>query len=156
VVGQLGPNLVAGEVLPPLEAEGIVMRPSWRKPRYALVPVVLAFLVTGPFGCVSEQENNTLERVRNAPPITDRESLGTRLRLPSDRLAVIITGEEGKDRLIEFLSAGETDELGYTCTSAGCVCVGDDDCNLMFTQVCSATSTNGVCSGEPPICVCHP
>lgn len=96
-----------------------------------------------------------LMRVRETASITERQELQARLRISRERANAITTGARGKQRVLDFLapSGGDT---AYICTSGGCACFGDFDCNLMFTQVCADPSTDGSCSGEPPVCVCHP
>jgi hypothetical protein len=96
-----------------------------------------------------------LKRVRETAALTERQKLRTRLRISPERAKVITTGARGRQKVLDFLAPGVGD-TGYICTSAGCACFGDVDCNLMFTQVCSDPSTDGSCSGEPPVCTCHP
>lgn len=47
----------------------------------------------------------------------------------------------------------------FTCVGGIlCICVGDDDCNDMFSTICSDTSTGGSCTeadGET-VCACTP
>lgn len=100
-------------------------------------------------------EGGALEAVRQAVPITDVRALRTRLAIPAERAGAIVIGEPARDRLIRFLSS-TADETGYECKAEGCSCFGDADCNRMFSQVCSDPATNGVCTGEPPVCTCHP
>ena len=42
--------------------------------------------------------------------------------------------------------------MGYTCTTVGCQCSGDDDCNRMFSDgVCGTVAE---CNDDTGICSC--
>jgi hypothetical protein len=106
-------------------------------------------------GCATTYTGDALDRARKSQPIEDREELQTTLGVSAERLAAIVTGPDGRDQVIDDL-ASEPEATQFICVSFGCACFGDADCNLMFTTVCADPGTNGSCSGEPPVCVCHP
>lgn len=132
---------------------------TWGSIGYKLRPkllfsfLVCLLLITG---CIKPTKTDeALKRVRERAPIGNHQELQSRLRLPAERLGVITIGETGKTKVSLFLldNSGGT---GYECKAAGCACFGDEDCNRMFTQVCADPATDGSCSGEPPVCTCHP
>lgn len=102
-------------------------------------------------GCTTTTD---LQRALQSEPIKDRKELQSHLNLPESRLEAIVVGEAGKTKLIEQLETA-SGQLSYVCMPSGCVCHGDDDCNRMFTDVCRDPSTNGNCSGDPPVCFCR-
>lgn len=108
-------------------------------------------------GCATNA-GRALKQVRKADPLTDREGLQARLGVSTDRLATIVTGPEGKSDTIDVISASV--DTRFVCVPGGnlCFCVGDADCNLMFTADCADPATGGTCVGEFPneICTCHP
>jgi hypothetical protein len=95
-----------------------------------------------------------LEVARSAPEVREINVLMNKLKLPRARAEAIIVGAAGKENVIKDLAAVRLGDSEFNCTSHGCSCHGIDDCNLMFTTVCSAPSTNGSCTGE--VCVCTP
>jgi hypothetical protein len=94
-----------------------------------------------------------IEYARKSKPVKNKEVLQSRLRIPARRAQTIFVGSRGKERVNRFL-ANDSGETGYKCTSHGCSCHGDGDCNLMFTQVCADPATNGACTGN--VCTCTP
>lgn len=54
-------------------------------------------------------------------------------------------------------SKGDTAKAAYTCNAKECTCVGDDNCNKMFSGgACTGgvLSTNCDTSGKNPVCTC--
>lgn len=53
---------------------------------------------------------------------------------------------------------GRSGGLEFTCNSIVCVCTGDDDCNQMFSTICSSPSTGGTCTeiNGVTVCACTP
>lgn len=55
--------------------------------------------------------------------------------------------------------AANTGKQEFNCTDNTCICVGDDDCNLMITSnVCKMDGpiVDGVCTDTyPPVCECN-
>lgn len=85
--------------------------------------------------------------------VKNKEDLQKRLNIPKKRVEEIIIGTKGVSNINKFI-ANSAGEVGYTCTSHGCSCHGDDDCNLMFTQVCADPNINASCTGD--VCACTP
>jgi hypothetical protein len=98
--------------------------------------------------------------VGESNPVEDSARLSERLNISDGRAQFIIVGERGREnvrayiQLIDDFTLPEPGRFEYNCTTHGCSCHGDDDCNLMFTQVCADPSTNGSCTGE--VCTCTP
>ena len=66
---------------------------------------------------------------------TEREELAKRLKLSPDRFDVIKIGDVG---VVAFSPDKD-------CSDGFCTCTGDEDCNDMFSGVCSDPSTDGIC-----------
>lgn len=87
----------------------------------------------------------------NAAPITDRASLARKLGLPAERFKVIRTGEQGAGSIVLAFDQGSNCKMGH------CTCVGDRECNEMFSGICRSPATGGSCegSGDATICTCE-
>lgn len=94
-----------------------------------------------------------IEYASDSNPIKNKKALQSRLGISKERAQAIIVGKKGKKRVNKFL-ANDVGRAEFKCTSHGCSCHGDDDCNLMFTTVCSDTASNGSCTGD--VCTCTP
>ena len=121
----------------------------FRKTLSSLFLMSMLVCSVGALGCATTD----LKRVRESEPVGSHQELQSRLSLPEGRVEAIVVGEEGKARLTEFF-AGNAGQTGYECSVNACWCSGDADCNRMFTDVCRSPTTNGSCTGEPPICSC--
>ena len=92
-----------------------------------------------------------------AQPLTDRSELASRLSLPADRIASFERAPSGPGGLS---TAGEEPAVmarnDFWCGPRGCICIGDSDCNDMFSTVCRNPSTGGECrvSGRVVVCTC--
>ncbi len=93
---------------------------------------------------------------RKSEPVKSKKVLQSRFGISAKRAQTIFVGKKGKAKVGKRLGliAGDSGVSEYTCTPHGCSCHGDDDCNLMFTQVCADPDTNGSCTGD--VCVCTP
>lgn len=89
---------------------------------------------------------------KSSTPVRDIAELESRLKLPKQRLKSIgITGPLG-----EIGSAAS--RMGYWCSGDSCICIGDSDCNDLFSGVCRNPSTGGSCrvTGRVVVCTCNP
>lgn len=120
-----------------------------------LSTLIIVSLGIGIMGCVSNKSDSKLQHARESAPIDNHQVLGAVLKIPNNKLSSIIVGDKAKANVTDFLS-GNSGGSAYECKAAGCSCFGDEDCNRMFTQVCSDPATNGSCTGEPPVCTCQP
>lgn len=79
----------------------------------------------------------------------------TRMAVPM----VMLEAEAAEALRGSDLFAAATGQQEFTCVGGIlCICVGDDDCNDMFSTICSDTSTGGSCTetdGET-VCACTP
>lgn len=84
--------------------------------------------------------------------ITDRRELASHLSLPEDRLKTI--GTAAPAALQPAASAAV--RRGFFCGPSGCVCVGDSDCNNLFSTVCRSPARGGACRmiGRLVVCTC--
>jgi len=89
--------------------------------------------------------------VSEAGPVTDREALARQLQLSADRFGVIKTGDQATEPIVLAFDQSKD------CSGRYCTCVGDKDCNEMFSGVCASPSTDGVCQirGDTPMCRCQ-
>ncbi len=88
--------------------------------------------------------------------IDDSAVLAERLGISASRASAIFVGAEGLNNLS---NGGVVGGLSYHCTGTSCTCVGDFDCNDMFTGACKSPSSNGSCTentGEIVTCSCNP
>ena len=81
-------------------------------------------------------------------PITDRAALARSLKLDPKRFAVIKTGDMSPGPVVLAFDSGAN------CKNGKCVCVGDRDCNDMFSTICRHESTDGSCSGSGDTTAC--
>ena len=93
------------------------------------------------------------KQVSKSVLVKNKKVLQKRLRISKARANAIIVGERGKANVQRFI-ANDFGETKYECSPNGCTCHGDNDCNLMFTQACANTSSNGSCTGD--VCTCTP
>jgi hypothetical protein len=94
-----------------------------------------------------EQLGKATERLfKEARPISDKAGLATRLKLDPARIRVITTGGASSGT-VAF-------DSGTNCKFGHCTCVGDRDCNDMFSTICASPSTGGTCdtSGGQVVC----
>jgi hypothetical protein len=99
-----------------------------------------------------QQYARAAERLaKEAKPITDRETLARKLKLSAERFGVIKTGDRGGSPIVMAFDQGSDCKMGH------CTCVGDRDCNEMFSGICRSPSTDGYCegSGDSTICTCE-
>ena len=87
---------------------------------------------------------------KEARPITDREELARKLKLSPERFAVIKTGAQAPGPIVLAFDPSSDCKFGH------CTCVGDKDCNSMFSGICASPSTDGSCegSGDATVCTC--
>jgi hypothetical protein len=99
-----------------------------------------------------EQYARAAERLaKEATPITDRDALAKRLNLTAERFGVIKTGDQVTGPIVMAFDQGSNCKMGH------CTCVGDRDCNEMFSGICRSPSTDGSCegSGDSTVCTCE-
>lgn len=89
--------------------------------------------------------------VRSSRPATDKNELARRLKLPLSRIQAF---ELNSSATAASIAASQN---GFWCTGRGCICIGDLDCNDMFSTVCRSPSTGGQCSisGRLVVCTCR-
>lgn len=79
--------------------------------------------------------------------------------LPQDRASLVSTGAQAKTNVQSLIQSGAfvgaTKVNEFWCSDGECICFGDDDCNDMFSTVCSDPGTGGSCIGNTPVCVCR-
>jgi hypothetical protein len=82
------------------------------------------------------------------PAVSEREDLAKRLKLSAARFETIRTG--GQTPIAVAFDADRDCSDGY------CTCTGDEDCNDMFSGICSSPSTGGICQirDNVPRCRC--
>lgn len=98
-----------------------------------------------------QQYARAAERLaKEATPITDRAALAKRLNLSAERFGAIKTGAQVTGPIVLAFDQGSDCKMGH------CTCVGDRDCNEMFSGICRSPSTDGSCegSGDSTICTC--
>lgn len=83
-------------------------------------------------------------------PVTDREALAARLKLSPERFSVIKTGAQVSGPMTVAFDSSTNCKFGH------CTCVGDAECNDMFSTICASPSTDGSCevAGSDTICTC--
>jgi hypothetical protein len=99
-----------------------------------------------------QQYARAAERLaKEAKPTTDRAALAKRLNLTAERFGVIKTGAQVTGAIVLAFDQGSDCKMGH------CTCVGDRDCNEMFSGICRSPSTDGSCegSGDLTICTCE-
>jgi hypothetical protein len=99
-----------------------------------------------------QQYARAFERLAHeSKPITDRGALARKLKLSADRFGAIKTGNP-----TVAPNPAAYDE-GANCKMGVCTCVGDKECNEMFSGICRNPSTGGYCegSGDSTICSCY-
>lgn len=94
-----------------------------------------------------------LKRVAVSNPVA-RKASGKRVAIPY----VLLSAAKGRELSQSTAFKANTDGEKYECGSIICVCVGDSDCNDMFTAACSDTSTGGACTeiNGQTVCACTP
>jgi hypothetical protein len=89
---------------------------------------------------------------QSSVPIKDMADLESRLKLSKRRLQSINIG--GPINTIGTSSS----RMGFFCSGAKCICIGDSDCNDLFSGVCNDPRTGGSCrvTGRVVVCTCNP